>query len=322
MKTNIYALFIALLLSSLLQVQAQDSTVVDTVGVPPSGCPINIGVLHDSLSSPGRYRFYAIPGGDTVRWYINNAYIRRGDTLTGYFVPGTYTVCAYRHTTDGCTSSTCMTLYVADSTRTDTTRNDTTQIPACPLSIGEIIDSMHTPVEYGFYAAPAGDTVRWYINNSYMGMGDSLLNRTFSPGNYVICAYRHTPDSCVNSACISLYVADTTRADTTRTDSTLTDTAHLPPPPPPVDSLRRNDQISTYPNPAPGESNIDLQLEGNSTIQIQVFNSMGHLMLSRKVAGVSGLNHITLPVAGLPKGIYYVQVEYGNVKKRSRIQKL
>lgn len=223
MKTNIYTVFTILLLSSLQQVRAQDSTIH-----APSGCPINIGVLRDSLQSPGRYRLYAVPGADTVRWYINNAYIRMGDTLTGYFVPGAYTICAYRHTTDGCSSSTCTTLYVAD----------------------------------------------------------------------------------------------TTRADTTRTDSTVTDTTHLPPPPPPADSLGRNDQIPTYPNPAPGESNIDLQLEGNSTIQIQVFNSMGHLMLSRKVAGVRGLNHITLPVAGLPKGIYYVQVEYGNVKKRSRIQKL
>src|SRR3954466_2417286 len=105
MKTNIYALFTALVLSSLLQVQAQDS------------CRVTIGVLRDSLQTPGRYIFYATPAEDTLRWYINNSYIKTGDTLTAYFVSGTYTICAYRHTTDGCTNSACTTVYVTDTAR-------------------------------------------------------------------------------------------------------------------------------------------------------------------------------------------------------------
>jgi len=303
MKTNIYTLFTALLFSFLLQVQAQDSSACNPGFSAWSSGGLVTFRAYDSL--PGIRHGWSFGDGGGFSPMAGGVNVQHQ-----YAASGTYTVYHFIMDTSG---SNCHDTAVQPVT---------VELPsACPISIGQLHDSLPSPGRYRFYAIPGGDTVRWYINNAYIKMGDTLTGY-FIPGTYTICAYRHMPDSCVNSACISLYVADTTRADTTRTDSTVTDTTHLPPPPPPADSLGRNDQIPTYPNPAPGESNIDLQLDGNSTIQIQVFNSMGHLMLSRKVAGVSGLNHITLPVAGLPKGIYYVQVEYGNVKKRSRIQKL
>jgi hypothetical protein len=91
-----------------------------------------------------------------------------------------------------------------------------------------------------------------------------------------------------------------------------------------IDSLGNggNNFITAYPNPAPGQTFLDVQLDEQHMININIFNSMGHMVLIRKQAGYAGMNHITLPTASLPKGIYYVQVQYGGITKRSKIQKL
>jgi len=89
-----------------------------------------------------------------------------------------------------------------------------------------------------------------------------------------------------------------------------------------IDSLPGSSYIASYPNPAPGVSRLDVKLDQDNTIYINVYNSMGHLVLSKRVAGIKGMNQIVLPTADLPKGMYYVQIQYGNVSKRSKIQKL
>jgi len=80
--------------------------------------------------------------------------------------------------------------------------------------------------------------------------------------------------------------------------------------------------ISSYPNPAVSQANINLNLSQENAIHITIFNSMGNQVLTTVVAGNKGPNHITLPISNLPTGIYYVQMQYGNETSRSKIQKL
>ena len=80
--------------------------------------------------------------------------------------------------------------------------------------------------------------------------------------------------------------------------------------------------ISSYPNPAVSQANLSLNLAQDNTIHISVFNSMGNQILTTVVAGNKGINHISLPISNLPKGVYYVQIQYGNEIRRSKIQKL
>jgi hypothetical protein len=79
---------------------------------------------------------------------------------------------------------------------------------------------------------------------------------------------------------------------------------------------------SSYPNPASNAAHLDVRLGSSSMIYIRVYNSMGSQVGQMSVAGYPGYNHLSVPINGLQQGIYYIQVQYGNEIRRSRIQKL
>ena len=49
---------------------------------------------------------------------------------------------------------------------------------------------------------------------------------------------------------------------------------------------------------------------------------MGGQVLSRSVTGYPGVNQITLPIANLPMGVYYIELQFGDTILRSKFQKL
>jgi len=83
-----------------------------------------------------------------------------------------------------------------------------------------------------------------------------------------------------------------------------------------------NNFIASYPNPVVSMTNLNLNLANENIIHISIFNSTGKQVQTSVVAGYKGQNHITLPISNLPTGIYYVQIQYGNETRRSKIQKL
>ncbi len=56
-------------------------------------------------------------------------------------------------------------------------------------------------------------------------------------------------------------------------------------------------------------------------IYIRVYNSMGKQVSTTTVPGLQGVNELQVPVGKLGSGIYYIQVQYGNESKMSKIQK-
>lgn len=267
-------------------------------------CHIYLALHADSSQLPNHYTFWASPHGvgDSVSWYINDSLFVRNDTsFTHDFGVGFYTVCARLHTSSGCMASTCYSFSV--HTR-DTTSSDTTHTPPPPsppydtcLVYFSYTSSAAHPNEIHFTAQDSTglDSLTWVISPG---------NDTLHGHNIVYVfpdtgCYRVTLMSTAPNGCMSM------------TGQMVC-----------IDSLPPSNFISSYPNPAVGQSNLDLQLDQDNAVYVSIYNSMGHLVLSKKVSGSRGLNRIVLPTAELPKGIYYVQIQYGNVTKRSKIQKL
>ncbi|HUB61142.1 MAG TPA: T9SS type A sorting domain-containing protein, partial [Puia sp.] len=76
------------------------------------------------------------------------------------------------------------------------------------------------------------------------------------------------------------------------------------------------------PNPATSQVTLNVTLNEYTAVNIRVYNSMGTLVLSRSVSGYPGVNQITLPIANLPTGVYYIQLQFGSTILKSKIQKL
>lgn len=222
--------------------------------------------------------------------------------------------------------------------------------PTCGISFYYSHDSTTLNSPYYFYAQPflAGatvDTVSWTINGTPAGQGDTL-RRYLQPGIYTVCVSLSTNLGCRSQSCEALHVTDSV-ATPVPPDSVITippDSSHRPPdsaitiPPdsthtPPDSTFNRPDSNShvndslpgyqpSYPNPATSEAHLDVRLDGSSMIYIRVYNSMGSQVEQISVAGYPGNNHLSVPIGSLQQGIYYIQIQYGNEIRRSRIQKL
>lgn len=81
--------------------------------------------------------------------------------------------------------------------------------------------------------------------------------------------------------------------------------------------------FNVYPNPANDAATIELMLDGNETVEVSIYNSMGALVANTQASGLStGVNRLPLDLAGLSKGIYHVHVMAGNKMATRIISKL
>ncbi|MBX2967377.1 MAG: PKD domain-containing protein [Cyclobacteriaceae bacterium] len=67
-----------------------------------------------------------------------------------------------------------------------------------------------------------------------------------------------------------------------------------------------------YPNPVPGDAEINVQWETNTTeeLNIQVIDALGHEIGTTRVQSVIGMNHIALKTTGLRAGVYFFRLTY------------
>jgi hypothetical protein len=167
---------------------------------------------------------------------------------------------------------------------------------------------------------------------------------------YTVCATLSTSLGCRVQSCVTIGAQDSVPPSQPPPDSVTNPGGPNPPPdsvitvppdsthPSPPDSVRPSPPdsvqpsapdsllqghfISSYPNPATSQANLAVTLDKAATIYVRVYNSMGSQILSTSQSGYPGSNTIVIPVANLPKGIYYVQIQYGNTILKSKIQKL
>ncbi|HEY4205512.1 MAG TPA: PKD domain-containing protein [Puia sp.] len=261
-------------------------------------CHIYLALHADSSQLPNHYIFWAGPHspGDSVSWYVNDSlYVRNDTSFTHDFGAGYYTVCAWLHTATGCTASSCYSFSVHTPDTTHTPPPPPPPHDSCSISFTYTIHA--NQVQFAAQDTSGRDSLTWYITrgvDTVVLHGPDPVHVFSDTGCYNVSLLAMNPKGCYSWSW--QYVC--------------------------IDSLPASNFVSSYPNPAPGESNLDLKLDQENQIYVNIFNSMGHLVLSKRVAGIKGSNHIVLPTADLPKGIYYVQIQYGSVSKRSKIQKL
>jgi hypothetical protein len=53
-----------------------------------------------------------------------------------------------------------------------------------------------------------------------------------------------------------------------------------------------------------------------------VYNAYGFAVATNKVSAQKGINNLSVPVNNLRPGLYFVEMQYGKHKNRTRFQKL
>ncbi len=79
---------------------------------------------------------------------------------------------------------------------------------------------------------------------------------------------------------------------------------------------------NVYPNPASGDVKVSFTLKQDAVVKSELFNTTGQLVFSEQSNYAYGSHEMRLPVADLPKGVYYIRLSVnGNVmvKKVVRI---
>jgi hypothetical protein len=305
MENKFYFLFFSLLLSGLVSARAQDTAACNadfTVSV--AGDQVYFWAA-DSL--PGVLHQWNF--GDSTQTTTGNAMVVH--TYSG----GARTFIVTQTVTDSlthCRNSSSQPVYITGNS-----------ISTCNVSIS--VNGDTTTHQYNFVANPSIspgviDTVTWTINGTPAGQGDTL-NRKLPTGVYNVCATISTSLGCRVQSCVTIGGLDTVPSNPPPPDSVQ------PSPPDSVqpsapDSLSQGRFISSYPNPATSQANLVVTMDKPATIYIRVYSSMGSEILSTSQAGYPGSNPIVIPVASLPTGIYYVQLQYGNTILKSKIQKL
>lgn len=274
------------------------------VNVPAPGPSCGVYITESIDSAHHQYTFIAnvnfTPGAtDTVRWTVNDTLVARGDTLRRYLPPASYSynVCALLSTSDGCRSQTCLTVNPQDSMPS---------LPPPPPDTCTItftaVPNAHKSNEYKFTVTNGSD----YGSISWTIMGPDSL----SAGPYYGPDFSYTfPDT----GYYAVYVTAEKRSGCFVSNGQFVHIDSIPP--------TSGGFITSYPNPATTQVNLAVSLDKPTTIAVRVYNSMGSQVLSTTLAGYPGINQVTLPIANLPTGIYYVQLQYGNTILKSKIQK-
>lgn len=274
-----------------------------TTTPPPPTCSVNVTYSHDSTQSNQPYIFVAqssLAGAtsDSVIWRVNDTIVGIGDTLVRVLPGGMNTVCANLVTNLGCQSQACVAILVGDTTTTPPPP------PACSISFTVSHDSTQPSQPYTFNAfasidSATSDSITWTVDGTAVGTGTSLTH-SFSNGTYTVCAALVTNLGCTSTSCQTITVTDST--------ATPPDTA--------------GQMIRCFPNPAYSFTDVLIRLDAPTVIYVRVYNSMGSEVEQKTVSGFKGTNIINVPLGSLQQGIYYIQLQYGNELKRSRIQKL
>ena len=317
MEKKFYILFLLITFSGLFKARAQNG-VVCTAQFTVSDSSGNQVSFRAADSISGTQQFWSFGDGSQLQGFGN--YV--GVTHT-YAHTGTYTVIhVVKNAAASCQDSSTQVI------------NLPSPLSQCVIDIYFTQNSSANNSPYTFYAIPylAGatqDTVSWTIDGALAGTGDTLT-RFLQPGRHNICTSLSTNLGCRSQSCQTILVTDSasTPPVISPPDTGITVPPNIPPdtsiiiisPNLPPDSSASF--LSSYPNPVSGQVHMELKTDKAQMIYIRVYNSMGGMVQTVVVSGIQGTNQLSLNVSSLQSGIYYIQIQYGNEIKRSRIQKL
>ena len=142
----------------------------------------------------------------------------------------------------------------------------------------------------------------WLIFN--YRTGDSVLINANNPsyqfmdtGYYLVCVTLTTNTGCVRTYCDNIQVSSI--------------------------SGRPSSNLLSYPNPVDGDVvRINVNMETPASIYFKIYSLNGNIIYQSQKAGQPGSNIIAIPVQQLNRGQYFVEIIFGEQRKRSIFQKL
>jgi hypothetical protein len=283
------------------------NSATQTITIGNSGATCNVYINFSSDSTDQLYHFVATPvfsGGSnlSISWTVNDTLAGYGDTLNKFLPYGPDSICALLTLTNQngqtvCTSQACVSINPPDSVTTPPPPPDT-----CTIAFTATQKGNH-PNEYVFTLIDGGryDSISWTIIGPDSLYAVPSHDRSFSytfpdTGYYDVYVTAEARQGCsvMNGQAIHI-------------DSVPKGSGHT---------------ITSYPNPATTQVNLTITLESYTNVDVRIYNSMGGLVLTQNVSGYPGVNQITLPIANLPTGVYYIELQYGDTILRSKVQKL
>jgi PKD repeat protein len=273
----------------------RDSALKTVTITVPATCHASFVSYRDSLQSH-LYHFISTStstGGSiqAYNWKVNGVTVSTASTLNYTLPAGNSSVCLTILTTAGCSSTACDSVMVVDSTQCNWTASFTTA-------------ALHNnPKKITFFPSPSLPHMKYQWKIMANGVHTyNVLNpvHTFpQPGTYnVWLSIIDTTNQCMDSVLQQVQV--------------------------PLDSLGgRAGMITSYPNPVTGDNiQLRVQMQQAGIIQLVVYNTSGNIMNTLVRSGGAGTNLVSVPVSSLQRGQYFVEIRYGNERKRSIFQKL
>jgi PKD repeat protein len=261
----------------------------------PVTCQASFRVQKDSLVA-NRYNFQSTStssGGSIAayKWTINGQLVSTASGFSRILPPGKYGVCLNISTTAGCTSTKCDSIQVGNPQ------------PRCQASFVVVRDSLNHK-KYRFFSTSTAqpgtiEAYRWTLNGQFVSK-DQAFFAFLNNGVHRVCLTIKTSAGCVSTKCDSVVV---------RHDSIpVKDTVHY---------------VASFPNPVAGsEVNLQLKLDNGAKVKLTVYNSRGNIVHKQESFYSAGYNRIVIPVDGLQRGQYFIDIQYNNTRKRSVFQKL
>lgn len=269
-----------------------DSIVVDSAG----NCNLNAGF--DTTLSGQTLEVEALSTGAhlTHFWKFGDGNTAYGSTATHvYDYAGSFTITHYiTDSSSNCIDSARMTIAISE--------------PVSCQALSWIKADSLVANQYHFFSQSVStggaiQTYAWTINGNIISTAQGF-SRILSPGNYQVCLSIITTAGCSSTICDSLIVpGGGIIIDTFQTESVSV--------------------ILSYPNPIPGGTlTLPLILDNQQKVRITVYNTRGVAVLVQERNYSQGYNRIQVPVNALQRGQYFIDIQYGNTRKRSVFQKL
>lgn len=86
-----------------------------------------------------------------------------------------------------------------------------------------------------------------------------------------------------------------------------------------INELEGVNNISVYPNPATSVANVKVQLSNDANLSIRIVDILGKVVYSEINAAVAGSNAFTLNTSNLSNGVYFVEVQSGDVTNKVKL---
>ncbi|MBL7939461.1 MAG: PKD domain-containing protein [Flavobacteriales bacterium] len=251
-----------------------------------------------------------------------------------YAQAGTYIACLTITDAEGCTSTDCDTVVVAEDGTIDPVVITACEAGFFVMQAYEWVNNPGTPNGGGGQPVP---NELWVWNLSNGGSGEYTYSWDFgdgsvatdpfpthtypNPGTYLLCLSIDDNAGCVDTYCESITVDEDgilgglTAGSGNRSGFTIRV----------MNALSTNigegnafTQLRTWPNPVQGDLNVSLVSSLKGSVRMRITDLSGRAVLTESLGLNNGKNTLTVPVAGLSAGAYVIELSNGTNTVSSR----